>query len=226
MTTDPRIVKDARVIPLFSANEISELAYFGAKVLHPKTIWPVLERDIPLWVKNTFNPKFPGTQIVREPESKNGAVKAVTIIKKLSLVTVEGRGMMGSGIAARTFASVARQKANVLMISQASSEQSICFVVPTDNVPKVIKELETEFALEFNRADINRVWSMDNIVIVTVVGTAIRSTSGLASKIFGALGKAKINIIAIAQGLRNTAFRSSWMPKQAMQLFVKSMQKL
>ena len=201
MTTDPRIVKDAHVIPVLSANEISELAYFGAKVLHPKTIWPVIERDIPLWVKNTFNPKFPGTKIIREPETAEGKVKAVTIIKKLSLVTVEGRGMMGvPGIAARTFASVARQKASVLMISQASSEQSICFVIPTDSVPKVIKELETEFALELDHADINRVWSMDNIVIVTVVGTAIRSTSGLASKIFGALGAAKINIIAIAQG--------------------------
>lgn len=201
MTTDPRIVKDAHVIPILSANEISELAYFGAKVLHPKTIWPVIERDIPLWVKNTFNPKFPGTKIIREPEAAEGRVKAVTIIKKLSLVTVEGRGMMGvPGIAARTFACVARQKASVLMISQASSEQSICFVIPTDSVPKVIKELETEFALELDHADINRVWSMDNIVIVTVVGTAIRSTSGLASKIFGALGAAKINIIAIAQG--------------------------
>ena len=201
MTTDPRIVEDAHVIPVLSANEISELAYFGAKVLHPKTIWPVIERDIPLWVKNTFNPKFPGTKIIREPETAEGKVKAVTIIKKLSLVTVEGRGMMGvPGIAARTFASVARQKASVLMISQASSEQSICFVIPTDSVPKVIKELETEFALELDHADINRVWSMDNIVIVTVVGTAIRSTSGLASKIFGALGAAKINIIAIAQG--------------------------
>jgi aspartate kinase len=201
MTTDPRIVKDAHIIPILSANEISELSYFGAKVLHPKTIWPVIEREIPLWVKNTFNPSFPGTKIIREPESKTGKVKAVTIIKNLSLVSVEGRGMMGvPGIAARTFASVARQKASVLMISQASSEQSICFVIPTDSVPKVIKELETEFALELEHADINRVWSMDNIVIVTVVGTAIRSTSGLASKIFGALGKAKINIIAIAQG--------------------------
>jgi len=101
MTTDPRIVKDAHVIPILSANEISELAYFGAKVLHPKTIWPVIERDIPLWVKNTFNPKFPGTKIIREPEAAEGRVKAVTIIKKLSLVTVEGRGMMGvPGIAA------------------------------------------------------------------------------------------------------------------------------
>lgn len=201
MTTDPRIVKNAQVIPLLSASEISELAYFGAKVLHPKTIWPVIERNIPLWVKNTFNPSFPGTKIVRETDDKNGSVKAVTVIRNLSLVTVEGRGMMGvPGIAARTFSAVARQKANVLMISQASSEQSICFVIPTAHVPVVLKELETEFAAELRRADINRVWAMDRVVIVTAVGTGIRSTPGLASKIFGALGDAQINIIAIAQG--------------------------
>ncbi len=201
MTTDPRIVKDARVISVLSASEISELAYFGAKVLHPKTIWPVVERNIPLWVKNTFNPSFPGTKIVREIADSNGSVKAVTVIRNLSLVTVEGRGMMGvPGIAARTFSAVARQKANVLMISQASSEQSICFVIPTSNVPSVIKELEHEFASELRRGDINRVWAMDRVVIVTVVGTGIRSTPGLASKIFGALGDANINIVAIAQG--------------------------
>ncbi|MCX7984461.1 MAG: aspartate kinase, monofunctional class [Bacteroidetes bacterium] len=201
MTTDPRIVKEARVIPVLSASEISELAYFGAKVLHPKTIWPVIERNIPLWVKNTFNPTFPGTKIVRDPEKGNGGVKAVTVIRNLSLITVEGRGMMGvPGIAARTFSAVARQKANVLMISQASSEQSICFVIPTLNVPAVLKELENEFVLELRRGDINRVWAMDNVVIVTAVGTGIRSTPGVASKIFGALGDANINIIAIAQG--------------------------
>ncbi|HOV98281.1 MAG TPA: aspartate kinase, monofunctional class [Bacteroidota bacterium] len=201
MTTDPRIVKDARVIPVLSASEISELAYFGAKVLHPRTIWPVIERNIPLWVKNTFNPKFPGTKIVKGSDSTNGGVKAVTVIRNLSLVTVEGHGMMGvPGIAARTFSAVARQKANVLMISQASSEQSICFIVPTQTVPNVVKALEEEFAIELRRGDINRVWNLDNVVIVTVVGTGLRRTPGLAAKIFGALGDAQINIIAIAQG--------------------------
>ena len=143
MTTDPRIAPDARVIPVLSYSEVGELAYFGAKVLHPKTISPVVERGIPLWVKNTFNPAYPGTQIVREPESTAGTVKAVTAIHGLSMVTVEGRGMMGvPGIAARTFAAVASQGASVLMISQASSEQSICFIIPTDDVPPVIDALE------------------------------------------------------------------------------------
>ena len=115
MTTDPRIVPDARVIPVLSYSEIGELAYFGAKVLHPKTISPVIESGIPLWVKNTFNPTCPGTRIVRKPESTPGTVKAVSAIKGLSMVTVEGRGMMGvPGIAARTFSAVASKGASVL----------------------------------------------------------------------------------------------------------------
>ena len=201
MTSDPRIVPEAQVIPLLSYGEVSELAYFGAKVLHPRTIRPVVERGIPLWVKNTFNPTFPGTRIVKEAQSTPVTVKAVTAIEGLSLVTVEGRGMMGvPGIAARTFAAVASQGASVLMISQSSSEQSICFVIPTTAVPPVIRAIEAEMALELARRDIDRVWSMDDVVIVTAVGTGMRGTPGVAARIFGALGLGGINVIAIAQG--------------------------
>jgi aspartate kinase len=201
MTADPRVVSDARVIPEVSFNEISELAYFGAKVLHPKTIRPVLERGIPLWVKNTFNPSHPGTRISRKVTHTPGIITAVALIRDLSMVTVEGRGMLGvPGIAARTFAAVARQGASVLMISQASSEQSICFVIPTTNVPSVIKSVEDEMALELTRRDIDRVWALDNIVIVTAVGAGLRNTPGIAGRIFSALGMANINVIAIAQG--------------------------
>lgn len=201
MTTDPRIAPDARVIPVLSYSEVGELAYFGAKVLHPKTISPVVERGIPLWVKNTFNPTHPGTQIVREPESTPGTVKAVTAIKGLSMVTVEGRGMMGvPGIAARTFSAVASQGASVLMISQASSEQSICFIIPTEDVPPVIKALENELALELTRRDIDRVWALDNIVVVTAVGAGMRGTPGVAARLFVALASQSINAIDIAQG--------------------------
>jgi aspartate kinase len=201
MTADPRIVPDAQVIPVLSYSEVGELAYFGAKVLHPRTIRPVIERGIPLWVKNTFNPTCPGTRIVREPESTPGTVKAVTAIKGLSMVTVEGRGMMGvPGIAARTFSAVASQGASVLMISQASSEQSICFVIPTQMVPPVIHALEGEMALELARRDVDQVWSLDDVVIVTAVGAGMRGTPGVAARIFGALGQGNINVIAIAQG--------------------------
>jgi aspartate kinase len=201
MTTDPRIVADARVIPTLSASEVSELAYFGAKVLHPRTIRPVIERGIPLWVKNTFNPAFAGTRVVSEPESTVGTVKAVTAIRGLSMVTVEGRGMMGvPGIAARTFSAVASQGASVLMISQSSSEQSICFVIPTEAVAPVVSAIEGEMALELAREDVDRVWSLDDVVIVTAVGAGIRGTPGVAHRIFGALAQSEINVIAVAQG--------------------------
>ncbi len=204
MSADPRLVPDARVIPTLSYSEVGELAYFGAKVLHPRTIRPVVERGIPLWVKNTFNPTFPGTRIVSEAESTPGTVKAVTAIKGLSLVTVEGRGMMGvPGIAARTFAAVAAQGASVLMISQASSEQSISFVIPTDAVPPVTAAIEEEMALELARRDVDRVWAMDDVVIVTAVGAGMRSTPGVAYRVLGALAhgaEQAINVIAIVQG--------------------------
>ncbi len=201
MTADPRMVPDARVIPVLSYSEVGELAYFGAKVLHPRTIRPVIERGIPLWVKNTFNPTCPGTRIVCEPESTPGTVKAVTAIEGLSMVTVEGRGMMGvPGIAARTFSAVASRGASVLMISQASSEQSICFVIPTQAVLPVIRAIEEEMALELARRDVDRVWSLDDVVIVTAVGAGMRGTPGVAARIFGALARGNINIIAIAQG--------------------------
>jgi aspartate kinase len=201
LTADPRIVPEARVIPLLSYGEVSELAYFGAKVLHPRTIRPVVERGIPLWVKNTFNPSCTGTRIVQEPESTPGTVKAVTAIEGLSLVTVEGRGMMGvPGIAARTFAAVASQGASVLMISQSSSEQSICFVIPTSTVGPVVRAIEEEMALELQRRDIDRVSALDDVVIVTAVGAGLRGTPGVAHRIFAALGQGEINVVAIAQG--------------------------
>jgi len=201
LTADPRIVPDAHVIPVLSYSEVGELAYFGAKVLHPKTIRPVVESGIPLWVKNTFNPTCPGTRIVAEPKSTPGTVKAVTAIPGLSMVTVEGRGMMGvPGIAARTFSAVASQGASVLMISQASSEQSICFVIPSGDVPSVIAALEKELALELSRRDIERVRSVNNVVIITAVGAGVRGTPGVAARLFTALSAQEINIIAIAQG--------------------------
>ena len=128
-------------------------------------------------------------------------VKAVTAIRGLSMDTVEGRGMMGvPGIAARTFAAVASQGASVLMISQASSEQSICFIIPTDAVLPVIGAVEGELALELARRDVDRIWSLDNVVVVTAVGAGMRGTPGVAARIFGALGQEHINVIAIAQG--------------------------
>ncbi len=201
MTSDPRLVPNAQVMPTLSYQELSELAYFGAKVVHPRTIRPVVARNIPLFVRNTFNPDFEGTRIVSEAEQIPSTVKAVTAIQGLSLVNVEGRGMMGvPGIAARTFAAVASQGASVLMITQSSSEQSISFVIETSMVDAVVSSVEKEMALELTRKDIDRIWSMDDVVIVTAVGKGLRTTPGIGARVFSALAEAKINVIAVAQG--------------------------
>jgi aspartokinase/homoserine dehydrogenase 1 len=204
MTADPRMVPDARVIPVLSYGEVGEMAYFGAKVVHSKTVQPLIERGIPIRVKNTFNPTFEGTLITHREETAPGTVKAVTAIRDVSLITVAGRGMIGvPGIAARTFSAVAKQHANILMISQSSSEQSICFVVPQNKSQTVVKAIQAEFEAEFGRQDIDRAWADDNIEIVTAVGAGMLQQSGVAARIFGALGEADVNILAIAQGASN-----------------------
>ncbi|NLE51556.1 MAG: aspartate kinase [Chloroflexi bacterium] len=201
LTADPRMVDQARTIPVISYAEVGEMAYFGAKVLHSKTVQPLVERNIPLRVKNTFNPTLPGTLITNEANATPGTVKAVTAIRDVSLITVAGRGMIGvPGIAARTFMAVAKQHANVLMITQSSSEQSICFVVPEAKSRAVVKAIEDELSYEFGRQDIDRAWADDDVVIITVVGAGMRRQSGVAARVFGALGEREVNIIAIAQG--------------------------
>jgi aspartokinase/homoserine dehydrogenase 1 len=202
MTADPRIVPMARSLNRLSYEEVAELSYYGAKVIHPKTVAPALERGIPLRVLNTFEPEHPGTAIIGERDTDaEGAVKAITSIPGLNLVTVAGRGMIGvPGIAARTFRSVAASGANVLMISQSSSEQSICFVLPGASADAVIQDLETEFRRELERGYIDRIFGQTQISIIAVVGSGMRGTPGLAAGIFKAVGDKDINVIAIAQG--------------------------
>lgn len=202
MTTDPRVVPEARVLPVLSFLEMSELAYFGAKVLHPRTVRPCVERGIPLRIRNTFNPSHAGTLLVQQTEADdNRAVRAVAAIKRLSMVTVEGRGMIGvPGVAARTFGAVAAAGANVLMISQASSEQSICFIVPANVADATVNALEAGLRHELERRDIDRIWAREDMVIVTAVGAGMRERPGVAAQVLGALAGRGINVIAIAQG--------------------------
>jgi len=208
MTADPRVAPEARTLPELTFREISELAFYGAKVLHPKTIRPVVERGMTLWVKNTFDPAHSGTRIVpdngaarRGSPSGDGSIKAATAFKGQRIITLEGRGMLGiPGIAARTFAAVARTKTSVSLISQASSEQSICFVVPHAAGEAVLHALEEEFRLELARRDIDSISASDECAVVTVVGAGMRHTPGIAGKIFSALGGAGVNVVVIAQG--------------------------
>jgi aspartokinase/homoserine dehydrogenase 1 len=200
MTADPKVVSNAATIEELSYREVAELAYYGAKVLHPKTIRPIIDARIGLRVCNTFNPDHPGTRIV--PDSKpDGLVKAVTAIRKIALITIEGRGMLGvPGVAARTFAAVATIGVSVPLITQASSEQSICFAVPIESSHLVVSSLQKAFSEEIQCKDIDQVWATGEVVVVTVVGAGMQSTPGIAGKVFNTLGVQNVNVIAIAQG--------------------------
>lgn len=201
MSTDPRIEPAARTIPKLVYREVAELAYFGAKVLHPKCIRPALEKGAALWVKNTFSPQESGTEIVPDMKSPPGTIRAVTSIPRLSLVTISGTGMLGiPGVAARAFAATAKSKTNILMISQASSEQSICFLVKDKKAEKVVAMLEREFPEELKSREIDAITSKGDVVIITAVGAGMQFTPGVSGQVFSALGKSKINVIAIAQG--------------------------
>ena len=205
MTTDPRIVPEAITLPEINYSEIAELAYYGAKVLHPKTIRPVLDAGIGLRICNTFNPAHPGTRLIASPKS-NGKVegkviKAVTAIRKQRLITIEGRGMLGvPGVAARAFGAVASTGTSVPLITQASSEQSICFAVPSELAPAVLSSLEKAFAGEIADDDIDRVWATEDVSIITVVGSGMRHTPGVSGQVFSKLGNDGVNVLAIAQG--------------------------
>ncbi len=201
MTTDPRVVPEAHPIAHLSYAEISELSYFGAKVLHSQAIRPARRANIPVRILNTFEPDHPGTLITAEAKDSSKTVKAVTAIKNMSLISVEGPGMIGiPGVAGRTFSAVALTGSSILMISQASSEQAICFVVPTADVNKVVEALEEELVREIERRDLDRVKWEDNTVILAVVGSGMQGTPGVSGRLFGALGREQVNIIAIAQG--------------------------
>ncbi len=201
MTTDPRIDKRARVLPSISYTEVGELAFYGAKVLHPKTVQPILRRGIPMRVRNTFNPSHPGTLIEQTNQPCHTVIKAVTSVRNVSLVTVGGRGMIGvPGIAGRTFLATAHADANILMISQASSEQSFCFVITDEHVDAAVHAIEQELAKEIARQDVESIDVLREVAVVTVVGAGMRGTPGVAGRVFTCLGDTEVNVVAIAQG--------------------------
>ncbi|GAB4463652.1 MAG: aspartate kinase [Anaerolineales bacterium] len=201
MTADPRLVSGAVTLPEISYSEIAELAYYGAKVLHPKTIRPLRDAGIGLRICNTFNPAHPGTRLTYRPQKNGRVIKAVTAIQRQRLITVEGGGMLGvPGVAARAFGAVASTGTSVPLITQASSEQSICFAVPSEQSDTVVSALEQAFAFEILNNDIDRVWATEDVSIVTVVGEGMRHTPGVAGSVFSQLGRRGVNVLAIAQG--------------------------
>jgi aspartokinase/homoserine dehydrogenase 1 len=201
MTADPRYVNGATVLPQISYREAAEMSYFGAKVIHPKTMLPAIEFGIPIRIKNTFNPSHPGTLISRAVDTNNRTVKTVTSIDNLSLVAVEGSGMLGvPGVSARIFSALARAQVNVMMISQASSGHNVCMVVPQRDCARAVKELRSEFELDIARKVLDDIKQQDAVAIIAVVGEGMKGMRGIAGRTFSAVAQAGVNIVAIAQG--------------------------
>ena len=201
LTADPKYVKEARVVPTLHFREATELAYYGAKILHPRTIIPLIEKQIPLTIKSSFSPNYPGTLISNSIDEDKYPVKALTAMTGQALVSVEGKGMIGvPGIAARTFTAMAQADISISFISQSSSEASICFVVPKSQAQKAVLTLEETFQWELKHKLIDNLKAKENLAIVAVVGLGMEGTPGIASRTFSSLSQLAINIIAIAQG--------------------------
>jgi aspartate kinase len=200
LTANPSEVPEARTLSQISYSEASELAYYGAKVLHYKTILPAFRQRIPVRILNSFNPTHPGTRVTVEGDQTALGVKAVTSIRGVSLIAISGTGMQGiPGIVAKTFDVVAAQQCNVLMISQASSENNICFVISAGEAPRVLKALHAALDVELSRGNIEEI-EAEPVAIVAAIGDRMRGTPGIAATVFGALGSEAINVIAISQG--------------------------
>ncbi len=210
LSADPRLVPDAFVVPAISYEEAMELSYFGAKVLHPYSMIPAVEKGIPIRIKNSFNPSAPGTLIGTSSngERKN-PITGIASIEGISLVNVEGGGMIGiPGIAARIFSALAREGINIIMISQASSEHTICLVTKTPEAERAAAVLGRELALELQTKRIQDFQLVHDLLVISVIGENMRGSPGIAGRLFSALGEAGVNILVIAQGSseRNISF--------------------
>ncbi|MCO6432403.1 MAG: bifunctional aspartate kinase/homoserine dehydrogenase I [Deltaproteobacteria bacterium] len=201
MTADPRKVPKAFYIPCLTYEEMMELSHFGAKVIYPPTLQPALDFHIPVRIRNTFNPEFHGTVVAGDSSGHDFVITGISSIEKISLLRIEGSGMVGvAGIAMRLFGALARCDINIILITQASSEHTICLAVDPGSTAEARKVIESEFALEISSKLIDPVVIEDGLSIVSVVGENMRRTTGIAAKLFSALGNNGINIVAIAQG--------------------------
>jgi bifunctional aspartokinase / homoserine dehydrogenase 1 len=200
MTADPRLVKKSFTVPEMSYEEAMELSHFGAKVIFPATMQPAMVNRIPIWIKNTFNPSFKGTVI--HAESTNGKlIKGISSMNGISLLNVQGSGLLGVvGVSMRLFATLARERINVILISQASSEHSICIAIESINARLAKQAIEREFQHEIRSEEIDEVQVEAGLSIVAVVGDGMKHSPGTSGRLFAALGKNGINVVAIAQG--------------------------
>ena len=200
LSADPRRVPDATVIDSLSYNEAMELAYFGAKVIHPRTMAPAVKDGIPIWIRNTFAPGKVGTLICARPASRL-PVKGITSIERVALINLEGTGMIGvPGTAHRLFGALREEGISVILISQGSSEHSICCAIPLEQAERAAAVVQRAFAHELGDGQIQSVDIDSDLAILAVVGDGMAGTPGIAAKVFGALGTAGVNVRAIAQG--------------------------
>lgn len=201
MTADPRKVKEAFPVLKMSYKEALELSHFGAKVIYPPTIVPALRSKIPLRIKNTFSPDGEGTFITNESTPHESQICGVSSIDSVALLRVEGGGLVGvCGTAMRLFGALAKKEINVIMISQASSEHSICFAIEPKAAAKAKQALEEEFYLEQQAGMVDPIVVEDGLSLIAVVGENMRELPGVAGKLFGVLGKNGVNVVAMAQG--------------------------
>ncbi len=201
MTADPNIVSRAFSLPALSYIEAMELTHFGAKVIYPPTLQPAFARNIPLRIRNTFNTEFPGTTISKEAQAPDMPIKGISSIKDVALINVQGSGMVGvPGIASRLFGALGSVGVNIILITQASSEHSICFAIDPGQSETAKAIIQKEFSYELDAGMLDPILIEDHHSIVAIIGENMRKTPGIADKLFGALGKNGINVVAIAQG--------------------------
>ncbi len=201
LTTDPRKVKKAFTIPTMTYGEAMEMSHFGAKVIYPPTIQPAFTKNIPIYIKNTFNPTFGGTYISNAKDESGPAVKGISSIGNISLLTLSGSGMFGvPGTAGRLFNALAIANVNIILITQGSSEYSISFAVQPKDAKKAKKEVEKEFQYEMRSNLVNPIKVEENLAVVAIIGENMRYQPGISGMLFRSLGKNGINAIAIAQG--------------------------
>ena len=201
MSADPRLVPGAFSLPTLSYAELMELSHFGAKVVYPPTLRPAREHEIPLVIRNTFNPGFAGTRVVERIEPNGNHVRGISSVDEVALLRLEGDGMVGvPGIASRLFGVLARSDISVILISQASSEHSICFAVEPGAIDESQRRIDAEFELERGAGLVDDVVVETGLSIIAVVGETMCRIPGIAARVFSALGSSEINIRAIAQG--------------------------
>ncbi len=201
LTADPRRVDKAFTLPSLTYAEAIELSYLGAKVIYPPTIRPVRDKNIPIRIRNTFNPSFEGTLITKQAQKRPYSVTGISSINQIALLTLQGSGLVGvPGMAARLFASQARVGINIMLITQGSSEQSITYAILPHEVSKAMDAASEEFKLEISKGSVEPIRLEEDLSVVGVIGERMRSQPGISGRMFRALGKNGINVVAIAQG--------------------------